>query len=222
MRITLVEDNESLRKGLTYRLNDEGHTVDALSDGLEAEDFLKSETSDLVILDVNLPGQSGFDVLRAMRSRDDHRPVIMLTARSETADRVAGLDAGADDYLVKPFDMEELIARVRSVSRRRQIAPRTTVPLGTLSLQVDPPQLFAGSETLDVPRRELALLSSLAQTPGTAMSKTQLLDALYGAGADVDEKVIEVYVSRLRKRLGGHGVTISVRRGIGYFLEISK
>ena len=222
MRITLVEDNDGLRKGLTYRLMDEGHAVDALSHGLEAEAFLRGETSDLVILDINLPGQSGLDVLRAMRARDDHRPVILLTARGETEDRVTGLDAGADDYLVKPFAMDELVARVRALSRRRTVAPRTSLSLGALTLQLDPPQLMVDGDALDVPRRELTVLATLAQSPGAAMSKAQLLDAVYGVGTDADEKVIEVYVSRLRKRIADHGVTISVRRGIGYSLAIAK
>ena len=220
MRITLIEDNASLRKGITYRLNDEGHTVDALTDGLQAEDFLRAEDSDLIILDINLPGQSGLDVLRGMRLRDDPRPVILLTARGETEDRVTGLDAGADDYLVKPFEMDELVARIRALSRRRQVSLRTTVTLGDLTLQMDPPQLFAATGTVDVPRRELTVLATLARSVGTAMSKTQLLDAVYGVGTEADEKVIEVYVSRLRKRLAPHGVRILVQRGIGYYLEV--
>ena len=118
MRIIVVEDNESLRKGLCYRLEDEGYTVDAMEDGLVADEFLRSEGGDLVVLDINLPGQSGLDVLRAMRRRNDPRPVILLTARNETEDRVTGLDAGADDYLVKPFAMDELVARVRALGRR--------------------------------------------------------------------------------------------------------
>lgn len=220
MRITLVEDNESLRKGLTYRLEDEGYTVDSLTDGNDAEDFLRSETSDLVILDINLPGQSGLEVLRAMRSRNDHRPVILLTARGETEDRVTGLDTGADDYLVKPFAMDELVARVRALARRRAIAPKRSIALGSLTLELEPLQLVARDGPLDVPRRELSVLSAMAQSTASAVSKTQLLDAVYGVGADADEKVIEVYISRLRKRLAGHGLSIAVKRGIGYSLVV--
>ncbi|MDA7423636.1 response regulator transcription factor [Thalassococcus lentus] len=219
MRITVVEDNEGLRKGLTYRLQDEGHSVDALSDGLEASSFLGQEESDLVVLDINLPGQTGLDVLRDMRARNDHRPVILLTARGETEDRVVGLDAGADDYLVKPFAMDELVARVRALSRRGAVAPRRSIALGALELELEPLQLIAPDGPLDVPRRELSVLSALARSSASAISKTQLLDAVYGAGADADEKVIEVYISRLRKRLAPHGVSISVKRGIGYSLE---
>lgn len=220
MRITLVEDNDALRRGLTWRLQDEGHSVDALGDGLEAADFLSGESSDLVILDVNLPGQSGLDVLKAMRDRSDHRPVILLTARGDTSDRVAGLDAGADDYLVKPFAMDELVARVRALSRRGHVAQRRRIALGRLVLELEPPELVSEDGPLDVPRRELALVEALARAPGAALSKQQLLDAVYGAGTDADEKVIEVYVSRLRKRLARYGVRILVRRGIGYSLDV--
>ena len=219
MRITLVEDNASLRKGITYRLEDEGHVVDAISDGLQAEDFLRQEQSDLVILDINLPGQSGLDILRGLRRRDDPRPVILLTARAETEDRVAGLDAGADDYLVKPFAMEELAARVRALARRKAVAPKRRITLGALQLELEPLSLSTPDGPLDVPRRELMLLAALAATPGSALSKEQLLDAVYGTGSDADEKVIEVYVSRLRKRLHAHDLRISVKRGIGYVLE---
>ena len=219
MRIVLVEDNHSLRKGITYRLQDDGHSVDQLSDGDEAADFLAQEPCDLIILDINLPGQSGLDVLHGLRNRDDPRPVILLTARSSTEDRVVGLDAGADDYLVKPFEMEDLAARVRALARRRANAPITTVALGPLTLSLDPLQLTHGDTDIDVPRRELTMLSALALSRGRPLSKDQLLDAIYGVGSDTDEKVIEVYVSRLRKRLAPFDVRIAVARGIGYSLK---
>lgn len=215
-----MEDNESLRKGISYRLEDDGHSVDALGDGLDAADFLKHQSSDLVILDINLPGQSGLDVLREMRQRADPRPVILLTARSSTADRVDGLDAGADDYLVKPFEMDELAARVRALARRKSVAPKTKIACGTLELELEPLRLVAPSGPLDVPRRELAVLEALAQSLGRPVSKEQLLDRVYGVGSETDEKVIEVYVSRLRKRLSPHDIKIRVMRGIGYALVL--
>jgi len=222
MRITLVEDNTSLRKGIAYRLSDEGYGVDALADGAQAMDFLRQEASDLVILDINLPGASGLDILREMRRRDDPRPVILLTARATTGDRVEGLDSGADDYLVKPFAMDELIARVRALARRKAVAPRRSIALGALRLDLEPLHLIAADGPLDVPRRELGVLAALAEANGAAVGKAQLLDRVYGAGSETDEKVIEVYVSRLRKRLAGHGLRISVRRGIGYALETGE
>jgi DNA-binding response OmpR family regulator len=218
MRIVLVEDNQSLRKGITYRLTDDGHAVDALEDGEAADIFLQQEECDLVILDINLPGKDGLEILTNMRRRNDPRPVILLTARSTTQDRVEGLDAGADDYLIKPFEMEELAARVRAVARRREVAPRRTISLGDLTLDIETPQLLNGNSALDVPRRELSMLVALAEANGTPVSKDALLDKVYGAGSETDDKVVEVYVSRLRKRLSQFGVSIRVHRGIGYAL----
>ena len=220
MRIVLVEDNQSLRKGISYRLADEGHSVDALDHGDLAADFLRQESCDLVILDVNLPGKSGLDILSELRQRDDPTPVILLTARSTTEDRVTGLDAGADDYLVKPFAMDELAARVRALARRKSVAPRRSVQVGALVLELEPLQLISVDGPLDVPRRELGLLHALVEASGAAVSKDQLLDQLYGTGSETDDKVIEVYVSRLRKRLAPHGVAIRVLRGIGYTLQV--
>lgn len=218
MRIILVEDNQSLRKGITYRLTDDGHAVDAVGDGAEAELFLQQEDSDLVILDINLPGVDGLELLAGLRRRNDPRPVILLTARSATEDRVAGLDAGADDYLVKPFAMDELAARVRALARRREVAPRTSIKMGPLTLDLETPQLRAGDAAIDVPRRELSVLVALAEAGGAPLSKERLLDHVYGAGSATDDKVVEVYVSRLRKRLAKFGLSIRVHRGIGYTL----
>ncbi len=221
MRILLVEDNQSLRKGIAYRLTDDGHAVDMLDNGDEADAFLRRESCDLVILDINLPGRDGLQILGDLRRRGDPRPVILLTARSTTQDRVTGLDAGADDYLVKPFEMDELAARVRALARRKDKAPRRSLALGGLTLDVETPQLLSDAGPLDVPRRELALLVALAEAGGAPMSKDRLLDQLYGVGSETDEKVVEVYVSRLRKRLAGHGVAIKVNRGIGYALVVT-
>ncbi|MEM9639625.1 MAG: response regulator transcription factor [Pseudomonadota bacterium] len=194
--------------------------MDALSDGDAADVYLRQETVDLVILDINLPGRDGLQLLSDIRRRGDPCPVILLTARSSTQDRVLGLDKGADDYLVKPFEMDELAARVRAVSRRKDVAPRRTVSLGPLTLDLETPGLHDGSVPLDVPRRELSMLVALAQAGGRPVSKDALLNQVYGTGSETDEKVVEVYVSRLRKRLLRHGIAIRVQRGIGYALEL--
>lgn len=220
MRIILVEDNQSLRKGIAYRLTDDGHSVDTLEHGDDAADFLRQEDSDLVILDINLPGRSGLEILNDLRARNDPRPVILLTARSTTEDRVAGLDAGADDYLVKPFAMDELAARVRALARRKGVAPRRTISLGSLQLDLDPMQLKTEDRLMDVPRRELAVLIALAEASGAPVPKDRLLNSVYGTGSETDERVIEVYISRLRKRLAPYNVSISVHRGIGYSLMV--
>ena len=219
MRIVVVEDNISLAKGIAYRLRDEGHSVDLVHDGNEAEPFLAQETSDLVILDINLPGRSGLDLLASLRRRGDPRPVILLTARTSTEDRVSGLDAGADDYLAKPFAMDELAARVRALGRRKATAPRRTANLGKLTLDLEALQLNDGAEVLDIPRRELTVLAALVEARARTVSKRALLDQVYGTGSETDERVIEVYISRLRKRLGPYGVAIRVHRGIGYSVE---
>lgn len=219
MRIILVEDNHSLRKGIIYRLEDEGYSIDAFDDGAEALDFIRQEPADVVILDINLPRLSGLEILRAMRSRDDPRPVILLTARSTTEERVKGLDAGADDYLVKPFEMDELAARLRALARRRAVPPRKAIDLGPLRLELDPLQLVGEGGPVETPRRELSVLAALAEARGAVVSKQQLLDRVYGVGSETDEKVIEVYVSRLRKRLQRFGLRVSVQRGIGYTLD---
>ncbi len=222
MRIVLVEDNQSLRRGIAYRLEDDGHTVDSLENGEDADLFLRHENCDLIILDINLPGMSGLEVLASLRRRNDPRAVILLTARSSTQDRVAGLDTGADDYLVKPFEMDELAARVRALARRRDIVPRRTVALGALELDLEALQLKTGEDTLDVPRQELKVLTALVNAKGAAVSKSRLLDQVYGVGSETNESVIEVYISRLRKRLRPHGVSIRVHRGIGYSLTVDE
>ncbi len=219
MRITLVEDNRSLAKGIAYQLRDAGHSVDVLHDGEEADLFLKQEDGDLVILDINLPGKSGLELLTDLRERDDPRPVILLTARTETQDRVLGLDAGADDYLVKPFEMAELAARIRALGRRKATAPRRLIDVGPLKFDADTMQLIEGGLALEIPRRELSLFAGLVQANGRTVSKAGLLDLVYGAGSETDDKVIEVYVSRLRKRLSPYGINIQVHRGIGYSLN---
>ncbi|MEP2027572.1 MAG: response regulator transcription factor [Paracoccaceae bacterium] len=220
MRITLVEDNVGLAKGIAYSLEDAGHAVDLLHDGNEADVFLKDDESDLIILDINLPGTDGLSLLKALRARNDPRPVILLTARAKTEDRVVGLDAGADDYLIKPFEMAELEARVRALSRRRAVPQRQMQEIGHLRFDPAARQLFAGEVAIELPRRELAVFECLLAANGRLVSKTALLDYAYGVGADVEEKVVEVYVSRIRARLKSHGVLIKSQRGLGYQLQV--
>lgn len=218
MRITLVEDNVSLAKGIAYRLEDAGHAVDMLHDGLEAQQFLTSDRSDLIILDINLPGVDGLSLLKELRQKRDPRPVILLTARAETEDRVVGLDAGADDYLIKPFEMAELEARVRALLRRREIPQQHMLALGSLRFDPSARQLFAGKAEIELPRREMSMLECLVVAQGRLVPKGTLLDHAYGTGADVEESVVEVYVSRLRRRLKPFGVQIKAQRGLGYQL----
>lgn len=219
MRITLIEDHVSLAKGIAYHLRDAGHAVDMLHDGAAAEDFLRQDGADIVVLDINLPGRNGVEILRGMRARGDMRPVLLLTARAGTEDKIAGLDAGADDYLVKPFEMAEFAARIRALARRPVAAAKVEQQIGDLVFRPTARVLDAASGPLELPRRELALFEALLGAGGRTLSKQTLLDALYGTGADVGEEVVEVYVSRLRKRLKPHGVTIRVKRGLGYVMQ---
>ena len=221
MRIAIVEDNDSIAKGIAYRLEDRGHAVDILSDGEAADAFLRDDGNELIILDLTLPGMGGIDILKGMRQRGDGRPVLILTAMSDLPSRVAGLDAGADDYLVKPFEMEELEARVRALSRRGGRALEESLSVGRISFMPDTREAQADGQPLDMPRRELALLEALIRAQGRTVSKSDLLDHLYGTGASVEESAVEVHVSRLRKKLSAFGVDIRTRRGIGYLLQES-
>lgn len=219
MRIALIEDNASLAKGITYRLQDAGHSVDVFHDGDVADASLKDDGSDLIILDINLPGTDGLTLLKNLRARGDARPVILLTARAATEDRVTGLDAGADDYLIKPFEMAELEARVRALSRRRAVPQRPLQRIGPLSFDAAARQLFDGDKALDIPRREMSVFECLLAADGRLVSKAALLDHAYGTGADVEERVVEVYISRLRNRLKPFGLGIRAQRGLGYQLH---
>lgn len=220
MRIAIVEDNLALANAVAYRLRDRGHATDILHDGEEADQFLAQEGADLVVLDINLPGMDGLSVLRALRERGDTTPVILLTARGETSDLVTGLDLGADDYIAKPFEMDELEARFRALSRRRNLVYSARETLGGLVFDRTSRQLMVGDQPLDVPRREIATLECLLERRGRIVSKAQLTTHVYGTGADVDDSAIEPHVSRLRRRLEGHGVRIKTARGLGYMLEV--
>lgn len=220
MRIAVIEDNEALAHGIAFRLRDRGHSVDLLHDGAEADAFLAQEGADLIVLDLNLPGLDGIEVLRALRRRGDGTPVILLTARSETAERVAGLDAGADDYLTKPFEMDELEARLRAMARRKNLEFSVRDELGPLVFDRAGRQLLQDNQVIDVPRKEIATLECLLERRGRLVSKAQLITHVYGVGSDSDDSAIEPHVSRLRKRLEPFGIRIKTARGLGYMLEI--
>ncbi len=216
--IAVVEDNKALAEGIANTLRDRGHGVDVLDDGLVAQAHLEDVKADLVILDLALPGCSGLDVLKHMRARNDSTPVLILTAKRDVEHRISGLDAGADDYLGKPFSMDELEARVRALLRRRDRAGALET-IGALTFDRDSRTLMVDGEPLDIPRRELAVFECLVQRKGRLVSKDLLVDFLYGSGADVGDSVCEVYISRLRKRIEPYGVSIKTARGLGYRLE---
>ena len=222
MRIVIVEDNTALANGIAFRLRERGHAVDMLADGTEADAFLARDGADLIVLDINLPGMDGLSVLRALRSRDDMTPVILLTARGDTAERVEGLDAGADDYLTKPFEIDELEARLRALARRKSLVFASRDRLGALIFDRSSRQLLDQETALDVPRKEIATLECLLERRGRIVSKADLLTHVYGTGADVDDSAIEPHVSRLRRRLEGYGIRIKTARGLGYMLDAAE
>ena len=213
MRIVLIEDNEMLANGIEKALSDAGHSVDWLSDGESGNDFLSTSGADLAIVDINLPGMNGFDVVRAMRRRGDATPVLMLTARGETKDCVTGLDAGADDYLIKPFDMAELLARIRALARRRAELRPKEITVGSARFDTQARRLTGPDGTIPLMRREMSLFEFLLDHRGRIASKDAIAEALYGTGADVELNAVELLVSRLRRKLAATGVEIPHRAG---------
>lgn len=218
MRIAIVEDNKNVAKGIAYRLQDRGHATDILHDGIAADAFLRSDGNDLIVLDINLPGMDGISILRNLRARGDQRPVLLLTANDDTSNLVAGLDAGADDYLTKPFEMEVLEARLRALGRRKATALKDELRFGNLLFDITSRAVSCGETKLDMPRRECALLEIFMSSIGRNVTKSILLEHLYGTGADIEDSAIEVNISRLRKKLVPFGFEIRVQRGLGYQL----
>lgn len=220
VRIVLIEDNTILARALIQALQEAGHAVDWLDDGQDADRFLAQTGADLAILDVNLPTLGGLEILRRLRARGDTYPVLMLTAQGQVQDRVAGLDAGADDYLVKPFEIAELHARLRALARRPSEARRDVETIGAVSFDRAARSLSGRDGVISLSRRELSLFEAFADNPGRVLSKEQLGERIYGVGADIDANAVELLVSRLRRKLDGHGLTIRTLRGLGYLVQI--
>lgn len=219
MRILLVEDNQDLAEGLSAILRGSGYAVDVVSDGASAHAVAATETFDLVILDLNLPEMDGLDVLRAMRARQNRAAVLILTARGAPEERIKGLDLGADDYMIKPFDVGELEARVRVLLRRQAGLRASTVSYGNVSLDLNTRSFSSGGAPIEIPARELGLLELLFMRAGKVVAKDAIMQSLTGFDDDLSPNAIEQYVSRLRKRLSPHGLTVRTARGIGYYLD---
>jgi len=216
MRVLLVEDDRMIAQGLQTALRQDGYTVDWMRDGNGAAAALRTERFDLVLLDLGLPGRDGLQVLRELRRRGDATPVLILTARDELPDRVAGLDAGADDYIVKPFDLDEVSARMRSVLRRA--AGRGDPCMQHRGIRLDPVthSVERDGAPVQLSAHEFAVLEALLQRPGAVLSRAQLEDRLYGWGEEVESNAVEVYVHGLRRKLGADA--IRTLRGVGYFI----
>jgi two-component system OmpR family response regulator len=221
MRILLVEDDRVLADALSRALVQSAHAVDVVSTGEEADHALAAGSYDLAILDIGLPGLSGLDVLKRLRARKSTLPVLMLTAFDTLADRVHGLDLGADDYLAKPFDLPELEARVRALLRR-STGSTPFLEHGLLRFDTVGRRVFHDKRPVELSPRELALLELLLMRAGRVVSKEHMVNHLYGWGDEVGDNAIEVNVYRLRKKLEPLGCEIRTVRGMGYLIDSSS
>ena len=217
MKILLAEDDVMIGENIQIALESEGVAVDWMQDGLAAEAALATHTYDALLLDLGMPGRDGIDVLAALRAQGSNIPVLVITARDTVAERVQGLKLGADDYLVKPFDLEELIARLHALVRRaragaQQVYRKDDIEINPLTRQV----LVAGRQVV-LSSREWMILDALIARPGAILSRAQLEERLYGWSGEVESNAIEVYVHGLRKKLGQKFV--ATVRGLGYMVE---
>lgn len=216
MRVLLVEDDQLLGEAVRDQIAADGHAVDWVQRLDAAHDAVHAVAYDLVLLDLMLPDGMGLNFLRARRAAGDVTPVIILTARDQISERIAGLNAGADDYLVKPFDLFELTARVAAVGRRYAGNPNPLMKVGDMDVDLAARALYRTGRRVNLTAREWGLLEALLQHPGAVISKSQLEDRLYAFGDEVESNTIEVLVSRLRKKLGTDAV--ETVRGLGYRL----
>lgn len=214
MRILLVEDDPELGDGLTVGLRQAGFTVDWLADGQAADQALQGESFDLVVLDLGLPRLSGMQLLKQARQRGDDLPILILTARDAIGDKVAGLDAGADDYLVKPIDLDELSARIRALSRRRAGRAAPLLSHGQLTMDPATYRVTLAGQPIELSGREFSLLQLLLENAGRVLTRSQLEQSLYGWQGEPDSNVLDVHIHHLRKKLGSE--LIRNLRGVGY------
>ena len=216
MRVLLIEDDTALGAAIRDQIVADGHSVDWVTRLDRAADSLAAAAYGLILLDLMLPDGLGIPFLRTLRSRGDVTPVIILTALDQVSDRIAGLNAGADDYMVKPFDLAELSARIGSVARRYTGNPNPIMTLGALDIDLAARNVRINGKPVVLTAREWVLFEAFLQRPGQLLSKAQLEERLYSFDTDVDSNAIEVHISRLRKKLGAQ--VIETERGLGYRL----
>jgi len=216
LRVLLVEDDDLLGSAVQAGLEQAGYTVDWLRDGRLAAAALSDDEPDLLVLDLGLPGKDGLQVLRELRARDSNLPVLILTARDTLDDRIGGLDTGADDYLVKPFDLGELTARLRAIARRRGGRATPLIEHGDLVFDPAARSVSVGGQQVDLPAKALAILEALLDRPGIPLSRERLEQILYGWGEGVESNAVEVHIHHLRKKLGKE--RIRTIRGLGYMI----
>ncbi len=214
MRVLLVEDDDMIGTSLRAGLRQDGFTVDWVENTERAEQALATTDYDMMLLDLGLPGRSGLEFLAQLRRGKAHLPVLIVTARDAVADRVAGLNAGADDYLIKPFDISELVARMHALQRRFAGRSDSLIELGSVRINPSERTVTRDSEAVVLSAREYALLLALVERPGAVLSRGQLEDKLYGWGDEIGSNTIEVYIHALRRKLGAD--LIRTVRGVGY------
>lgn len=218
-RILVVEDDGALARGLVALLGEHGYDAQAFATGRESLAHQATGTFAAMVLDLGLPDMPGFEVLKRMRATGSRCPVLILTARGALDDRVSGLDLGADDYLAKPFEPPELLARLRALLRRSQGDPSPVVTVGALSWDRACGSFHLSGELLELPRRERVVLEELIARAGTIILRERLTDAVFGLDDDVGRNALEVYIGRLRKKLAAGGPQIRTVRGLGYMLD---
>ena len=224
MRLLYAEDEKSLARAVSTILVKNNYSVDVVFDGESALDFLATGNYDGVILDVMMPKRDGFEVLREMRARGDSTPVLLLTAKSEIDDRVTGLDSGANDYLTKPFDMKELLARIRAMTRVLSVQPDKTISFGKVTLDCASYDLNGPGGSTKLAGKEFQMMEMLMRNPRKLVSTETFMDRIWGYDSEAELNIVWVYISTLRKKLKGidADVEIKAQRGVGYYLEVKS
>lgn len=216
MRLLLAEDDQMIGESVQRGLRQEGHAVDWVRNGIAVERALADHTYDLVLLDLGLPHKDGLRILEDLRRRRDRIPVLVITARDAVSDRVLGLDAGADDYLAKPFDFDELSARIRALARRNSGRAEPEILIGALRVNLATHEVFLTETPVALSAREFSLLHALIEQPGVPISRAKLEERIYGWNEEVESNAVEVYIHSLRRKLGPEW--IRNLRGVGYFV----
>ena len=216
MRILLAEDDNMIGTAVRDALRQDGYVVDWLRDGPRADTALSAGHYDLMLLDLGLPGKDGLAILRSLRARGNTTPVIVVTARDAVESRIAGLDAGADDYIVKPFDLDELAARIRSALRRSAGRAEPDLTIGPVSVDLARRSVLRDAVPVTLSAREFAIVEALALRPGAILSRSQLEERMYGWGEEVESNAVEVHIHAIRRKLGAD--FIRNVRGVGYYV----
>ena len=222
MRLLYAEDEKSLARAVSTILVKNNYSVDVVYDGESALDYLETENYDGAILDVMMPKMDGIEVLRRMRQRGDSTPVLLLTAKAEIDDRVAGLDSGANDYLTKPFDMKELLARIRAMTRVLSVQPDKTISFGKVTLDCASYDLSGPGGSTKLAGKEFQMMEMLMRNPRILVSTETFMDHIWGYDSEAELNIVWVYISTLRKKLKGieADIEIKAQRGVGYYLEV--